>query len=145
MEKCRHCLLGNPSFTIITDHNPLVGLFRKDIPAIDNKRLQRYMERLQAYNFELKWAEGKGHLIADAFSRQPTSKPTDHNKLNYVSTIPMAAKPILMLVVNTNEDYKAIITALKVKKNIHNLLPEHQAKPKHQDRTSYQLQFATNL
>ena len=76
IEKCRHYLLGNPNFRVVTDHRPLLGIFRKDLSDIDNRRIQRYRERLQPYNFQLSWEEGKNHLIADALSRSTVDFPT---------------------------------------------------------------------
>ena len=48
-EKCRHFLLGHSGYTVVTDHNPLKGIFQKDLTEIDNRRLQRFRERLQPY------------------------------------------------------------------------------------------------
>ena len=67
--------MGHSGYTVVTDHNPLKGIFQKDLTEIDNRRLQRFRERLQPYAFNLVWHPGKTHLIADAFSRQPVSKP----------------------------------------------------------------------
>ena len=61
-----------------------MGLFQKPLGDIDNRRLQRLREKLVGYNFEVKWVEGKSHLIADALSRYPVDKPAD---VEMVSTI----------------------------------------------------------
>ena len=39
ISKCRFCLQGLPSFDIITDHKPLLGIFEKYIFEVDNPRL----------------------------------------------------------------------------------------------------------
>jgi hypothetical protein len=39
IKACCHYLLGCPSFIVKTDHQPLVGLFSKDMVAIDNPHL----------------------------------------------------------------------------------------------------------
>ena len=40
MSKCNHYLQGMQSFTVITDHKPLLGIFSKDLADIDNNRLK---------------------------------------------------------------------------------------------------------
>ena len=58
-------------------------MFRKEIQAITNRRLQRFRERLMPFTFDVEWRAGKTNLIADAFSRSPVGKPTleDHDAL----------------------------------------------------------------
>ena len=73
--KCDHFLRGNPDFTVVTDHEPLKGVFAKDLGEIPNPRLQRFRERLLPYTFHLEWTPGKQHLIADALSRAPVDSP----------------------------------------------------------------------
>ena len=68
-------LLGLPNFKIVTDHKPLLGIFEKYIFKINNPRLQRLRETIQAYNFTVKWVPGKLHLIADALSWAPHFSP----------------------------------------------------------------------
>ena len=98
INKCRHYLLGCPRFTVVTDHNPLLGIFRKDISDIDNRRLQRFRENLQPYSFDLIWAEGKSHLIADAFSRAPVDAPEDNpsSSLRAVAHMPNSVAPLIL-------------------------------------------------
>ena len=62
----RHTNLLN--FEIVTNDKPLLGIIDIYIFEIDNPRLQRLREKMQAYNFNVKWAPGKLHLIADALS-----------------------------------------------------------------------------
>ncbi|XP_059080054.1 uncharacterized protein K02A2.6-like [Tigriopus californicus] len=70
-EKCDYYLRGIHEFKVITDHRPLVGLFKKPLASITNGRLQRLREKLNHYNFDCIWVAGKTHLIADALSRTP--------------------------------------------------------------------------
>ena len=71
INKCRHYLLGMDTFTVITDHKPLKGVFQKDLPDVENVRLRRYREKLTEYNFQIEWREGKLNEIADALSQAP--------------------------------------------------------------------------
>lgn len=70
-EKASHYLLGCELFHVLTDHNPLLGVFRKPLSEVGNARLLRLRERLAKYNFELSYIEGKKNLIADSLSRYP--------------------------------------------------------------------------
>lgn len=71
MSKCNYFLRGMPSFHVITDHRPLLGVFEKPLAALGNDRLQRMREKLMVYSFSVEWSAGKFHLIADALSRAP--------------------------------------------------------------------------
>ena len=42
---------------------------------IDNPRLQHLREQMQAFNFKVKWAQGKMHLIADTLSHRSHFSP----------------------------------------------------------------------
>ena len=76
-KKCWWWLKGCPGFTVVTDHNPLKGIFAKPIDQVENSRLQRFRLKLQGYNFQVEWVEGKNHLIADALSRAPLFAPPE--------------------------------------------------------------------
>ena len=75
--KCRHYLLGNPGFTVITDHRLLVPVFAKGISDMLNIRILWIRERLANFSFEVKWQAGKIHCIADALSRAPVFGPDE--------------------------------------------------------------------
>ena len=68
VDKCSFYLKGARSFTVMTDHKPLEGIFRKDLFDIGNPRLQRIREKLLEYCFTVTWVPSKTHLIADALS-----------------------------------------------------------------------------
>ena len=63
ISKCRFYLLGLPNFEIVTDHKPSLGIFDKYIFEINNTRLQRLREKIQAFNFEVKWVPSKLHFM----------------------------------------------------------------------------------
>ena len=60
-----------PHFRVLTDHKPLVGIFKQNLQELHNARLSRYREKLVDYNFFVEWTSGKTNLIADALSRAP--------------------------------------------------------------------------
>ena len=75
-KKCRIFLSGLPTFTVITDHNPLVPILNNHrLDEIENPRLQRLHTHLLAYSFIAKWQKGKDNDAADALSRHPYSQP----------------------------------------------------------------------
>ena len=53
------------------------GNFRKQLHELDNDRLMRMREKLTNFSFEVKWVEGKTHMIADALSRAPVFQPKE--------------------------------------------------------------------
>lgn len=66
-------LLGR-SFTILTDHQPLVSLFgRKGIPDMVFGKLQRWAVFLANYDYEIKYIKGVSNKVADFLSRSPVS------------------------------------------------------------------------
>ena len=77
MKKCDFFLRGLNHFEVITDHKPLVGIFKKDLCEVENARLASMREKLVDYSFTVKWVAGKDHLIADALSRAPVFPPED--------------------------------------------------------------------
>ena len=66
--KCSFYLRGLPSFTVLTDHRPLEGIFQKDIFDLASPRLQRLREKIAMYSFLVRRVPGKTHFIADALS-----------------------------------------------------------------------------
>ena len=70
-----HFYLYGHSFTLKTDHKPLLGLFNPDkhIPLMASDRIQRWCLMLQAYSFKLVHTSGKLLGNVDALSRLPLS------------------------------------------------------------------------
>ena len=60
IDKCRHFLFGCPTFRLVTDHQPLLGTFQKDLVELQNRRLQRLREKVTDYSFTVDWVEGMG-------------------------------------------------------------------------------------
>ncbi len=71
IQKCDYFLRGLNGFTVVTDHKPLEGLFRKELADEQNARLLRMRMKLTCYDFTVTWRAGKHHELADALSRYP--------------------------------------------------------------------------
>lgn len=77
MSKCRHYLIGLPTFTLITDHRPLIPILNYyTLDAVENPRLHRLKEKVSQYVFITVWRPGKNLPIPDALSGAPVSRPT---------------------------------------------------------------------
>ncbi|UYV64545.1 K02A2.6-like [Cordylochernes scorpioides] len=77
----RNYLLGN-SFTLRTDHKPLVTLFseNKGIPTIAGNRIQRWAIILSAYQYKIEYIKGTSNTEADVLSRLPMFTPEKNPK-----------------------------------------------------------------
>lgn len=72
-QKCHQYLAGLPTFSMVTDHKPLVPILsEKALGDISNPRLQRMRQRLLHLTFVASWRPGAKHNIADALSRAPS-------------------------------------------------------------------------
>ena len=69
VKKCRHYVYGRP-FTIQTDHQPLTAL-NKGLQESDNPRVDRWLQRLMGYDYQVKYIKGITNVVADALSRRP--------------------------------------------------------------------------
>ena len=68
--------LFGETFTVETDHKPILGLMKKPLSSL-SPRLQRLAMKLQRYNFILKHVPGKDMFLADALSRAPMEDKID--------------------------------------------------------------------
>ena len=104
-----HLYLYGESFTICSDHQPLLDIIKSQRPA--SARIERWRIRLLPYVFELKYRPGKDDKNpADYMSRHPTddsteteetnsarrTEETDNSTENYVRYICNAAVPKAM-------------------------------------------------
>lgn len=76
--KFRDYLLGR-SFILVTDHKPLVGLFREDrpTPLMAAARIQRWALLLGAHQYQIEYKPGPDNQNADALSRLPLNTPEE--------------------------------------------------------------------
>ena len=100
MWACEHfnqCLQGDPIFTIITDHEPLLCIWKESRPPL---RIERWGLRLQPYNYVMKYITGSKNPT-DYMSRNPINIPGTHRHqkmaeqyVNFIapSSIPRAMK-----------------------------------------------------
>ena len=73
-EKFREYVMGL-SFTLETDHKPLVPLLKTTEVAKMPPRIQRFRMRLKRYSPEVAYVPGKQHTTPDALSRAPVNIP----------------------------------------------------------------------
>ena len=75
VRKFHQMVYGRP-FVITTGHKPLLGLFgeHKSVPAMASPRLIRWILTLSAYNYVLKFKEGRLNGNADCLSRLPLTR-----------------------------------------------------------------------
>ena len=114
IKQCRMYLLGG-NFTVVTDHRPLVGIFRKK--DTENPRLRRCLDKVAPYIFDVEWVAGKTHLIADALSRSPveTPKSEDLEESFRVAKIKTFDDPLVKQIsgmANSDPEYKLLIEAV---------------------------------
>ena len=69
LAKFRQYLVGN-RFKVKTDHNSLwFFLEQKEL----NERQQKWVSKVQAYDFEIEYVKGKSNVVVDALSRRPVA------------------------------------------------------------------------
>lgn len=76
-----HYYLYGCSFTLETDHRPLLGLLKKPLEDM-SPRIQRLAYRLLRYQFTLQHVPGKNLKIPDTLSREPLPEMIDTNYLD---------------------------------------------------------------
>ena len=87
--KFHYYVYGGKTFTVETDHKPLVTMIQKEIDEIRSPRLRRMIMHLRDYAFNLKYKQGKDLVIADTLSRANYEVEVDI--VDVVSFDPMSA------------------------------------------------------
>ena len=82
MDQCWQFLVGLPTFSLITDHKPLVPILNDhSLDKLDNTRILRLRLKMQRFSFTASWVPGKLNAAADALSRAPVAQPTQADEL----------------------------------------------------------------
>ena len=99
-----HFYIYGFSFTLKTDHKPLLGLFSPDrmIPLMASERIIRWCLMMQAYKFTLVHSSGKLLGNVDALSRLPLPNNNENvpvpaewvNLVDFLNSTPVTAKNI---------------------------------------------------
>ncbi|XP_037507514.1 uncharacterized protein LOC119383455 [Rhipicephalus sanguineus] len=99
------------SFVLITDHKPLVGIFREDkaIPAMTASRIQRWAITLGAYTYTIEHRPGRLNGNADVMSRLPLTElyaepPEPPELVNAISKLEKLAVSVKQLQQFTDSD-----------------------------------------
>lgn len=110
LEKFHSYIYGLPTFTVETDHRPLVAIIKKNLNEM-SPRIQRMMMKMQRYDFELIYTPGKHLILADALSRAPvknsasTTEDDVQAHVNMVSaTLPVSDTKTKQIVEQTARD-----------------------------------------
>jgi hypothetical protein len=71
-----HAYLFGRSFTLVSDHKPLLGLLKEDkaVPVMASGRIQRWALLMAMYDYKLVHKAGSQLHAADALSRMPVGK-----------------------------------------------------------------------
>ena len=78
LENAKMFVLGCPDLIVITDHKPLLGIFKdRELSSVTNPRLSCLKEKTFRFAFTIQHCPGKWHKGADAMSRNPTSPLTN--------------------------------------------------------------------
>ena len=114
-----HLYLYGSAFTILTDHKPLIGIFKSQRPA--TARIERWRLRLTPYNFELKYHPGKDdENPANYLSRHPasTSPPKTDRAEDFINYVCKNAVPKAMTMEQVADETKTDTTLQAVMTSI---------------------------
>ena len=96
-----HKYLVGRSFTLVTDHRPLLKILgpKEGVPSLAAARLQRWALILSAYNYNLEFTSGATNKEADMLSRLPVPVDViDPNEeiygLDYCEHLPVTSKEV---------------------------------------------------
>ena len=112
-----HLYVYGSTFTVITDHKPLLGIFKTQNPA--TPRMDRWKLRLMSYDCQLFYRPGHDNP-ADFMSRHPNTSTTDENVAelyaNYVcdNAIPKAmTREEVKLETRKDPTLQSLVTAIE--------------------------------
>ena len=135
--KCRIYLLG-ARFTVYCDHKPLGPIINKKSWAdIENPRLQRLLQKVAGYTFQMEHIDGVRNQIADALSRAPHFGPGDEDDCEDVVCTAAVATRLrtdpaldkLIQAANADPAYQKALQAVLDRRDPKKLPMEHPARP----------------
>ena len=128
IQKCNFFLKGIDHFEVLTDHRPLVGIFSKTLPQIDNVRITRLRERVLHQPFTVKWMAGKENIIADALSRAPGTSTEDATAIRACIAAPDVALSELIANSQSDDMYSQVVDAFRHGRRLTDLPESHPAR-----------------
>ncbi len=79
-----HQYVFGKHFVIESDHKPLEMITKKSL-TVTPARLQRFLMRMQCYNFRIQYRPGKDMALADSLSRLPITQETYQTHQHQIS------------------------------------------------------------
>ena len=128
IQKCNFFLKGINHFEVLTDHRPLVGIFAKSMPQIDNARITRLREKVSHQPFSVKWMAGKENIIADALSRAPGPSSMDSTAIRSCIAAPESTLNNILRNCQSDSAYRQIVEAFKQERRLADLPESHPAR-----------------
>jgi hypothetical protein len=90
-----------------SDHKPLEAILKKPLHAV-SARLQRMVMRLQTYDIEVTWLEGKKQVLADTLSRayinEDNESQSDLTKIHFTQAISISPERLSEIRKHTQND-----------------------------------------
>ena len=128
VQKCSFFLKGINHFEVLTDHRPLVGIFAKNLPQVDNARITRLREKVLDQPFSVKWMAGKENIIADALSRAPGPSSKDSTAIRSCIAAPESTLSKIIDHCQSDTEYRHIIEAFQQGRRLADLPESHPAR-----------------
>ena len=127
------------TFTVYTDHKPLTTMLQKNLCDVMNDRLGSMMEKVAWARFNVVYLPGNKNHIADLLSRNPSEEDKAeevprhaHLRARIKCCRGLVRKDValnnLAEIARRDEDYKAIIKAVKEGERIDKMSNEHPGK-----------------
>ena len=127
LDRCKYFVQGTP-LTIITDHQPLIGIEKSDLTEKTSLRIFRIKERWQNYNIRIQYVCGEDNTAADALSRHIEGRVTDEaskdikenkkqvmEECNHIKTISEEDKTTIKGLLQGKEEYEAALRSIREK------------------------------
>ena len=125
IQKCNFFLKGISHFKVLTDHRPLMGIFSKNLPQIDNARITRLRERVLHQPLSVKWMAGKENIIADALSCAPGSSTEDATAIRACIAMPNNTLSKLIADCQSDHMYSQIVDEFRHERRLADLPESH--------------------